>query len=255
MRVAGRFRNSFGKHRFTSQSSTVTESPLYKDRRTLTTHEQSDYWSAVARKYDEVVDIQIGPMTRALVKARVNQEGRLGKVVEFGAGTGYYSAALAGKADSLLATDIAEGMLEIARQQVSAGNVSFEIADCQGTSLPAAEFDTAFISLVIHFTDPSKTIAEMHRVLKPGGTLIIANLDMPALSGLHKIRCIARIVYEGLTKYRVKPPKGFGSTALSEKDLHDLLVRSGFRVIGSETIRDGSRSSYIPVEYVRAVKV
>ena len=221
----------------------------------MTTLEHSDYWSAVAQKYDEVVDIQIGPKTRSLVRERANQEGHLGKVVEFGAGTGYYTSVLAQKAQTLLATDIAGGMLEVAQRQVKASNVSFQVADCQDTGLPSAEFNTAFISLVIHFTEPAKTLAEMHRVLKPGGMLIIANLDMPALTGFNRIRCIARIVYEGLTRYRVKPPKGFGSTALSERDLHELLSRSGFQVNSSETIRDGSRTSYIPVEYVRAVKV
>lgn len=62
-------------------------------------NEHSEYWSAVARKYDEVVDIQIGPKTRSLVRDRVSQEGTLGKVVEFGAGTGYYTSELAGKAE------------------------------------------------------------------------------------------------------------------------------------------------------------
>jgi ubiquinone/menaquinone biosynthesis C-methylase UbiE len=217
-------------------------------------NEHSEYWSAVARKYDEVVDIQIGPKTRSLVRDRVSQENTLGNVVEFGAGTGFYTSVLAGKADTLLATDISSGMLEVAKDLVQANNVRFQTADCQSTDLSSAAFDTAFISLVIHFTDPARTISEMHRVLKVGGTLIIANLDMPALKGFNKLRCIARIIFEGLTKYRVKPPKGFGATAMSEKTLVDLLNRSGFKVISSETIRDDSRSSYIPVQYIRASK-
>ena len=217
-------------------------------------NEHSEYWSAVARKYDEVVDIQIGPKTRSLVRDRVSQESSLGKAVEFGAGTGFYTSVLAGKADSLLATDISSGMLEVAREMVKAKNVNFQTADCQSTDLPSAAFDAAFISLVIHFTDPAKTISEMHRVLKVGGALIIANLDMPALTGFNKLRCIARIIYLGITRYRVKPPKGFGATALSEKNLVDLLNSAGFRVVSSETIRDGSRTSYVPIQYIRATK-
>jgi hypothetical protein len=95
----------------------------------------------------------------------------------------------------------------------------------------------------------------MHRVLKPGGTLIIVNLDMPALTGFNRLRCIARVVFTTLTRYRVRPPKGFGATALSEKSLHALLNSSGFKVTSSETIRDGSRSSCIPLEYVRATRI
>jgi hypothetical protein len=62
-------------------------------------------------------------------------------------------------------------------------------------------------------------------------------------------------VYQGVVGYRVKPPKGFGRHVMTEKQLRDLLGRSGFRVDGAETIKDASRSSNIPVEYIRAVKV
>ncbi|MBV8968718.1 MAG: hypothetical protein JO331_06595 [Verrucomicrobia bacterium] len=49
------------------------------------------------------------------------------------------------------------------------------------------------MSLVIHFTDPKKTLAEMRRILKLGGTLIVSNLDVGALGGLDLIRCRIRL--------------------------------------------------------------
>ena len=48
------------------------------------------------------------------------------------------------------------GMLRLALEQVKASPVRFQIGDCRRTSLPAETFDTAFMSLVIHFTDPEK---------------------------------------------------------------------------------------------------
>ena len=137
-------------------------------------NEQREFWSTVAQKYDQVVDLQIGPTTRSMVRERVAKEGRLGKLAEFGCGTGFYTQVLVGKADSVVATDISPGMLALAKERIKAANVTFQVEDCQATSLPAEVFDTAFISLVIHFTDPAKTLAEMHRILKPGGTLIIS---------------------------------------------------------------------------------
>ena len=42
---------------------------------------------------------------------------------------------------------------------------------------------------------------------------------------------------------------------VAEKGLCDLLVTLGFEIASTETIKYKSRSSNIPVEYIRAVKV
>jgi ABC-2 type transport system ATP-binding protein len=216
--------------------------------------EQAEFWSNVADKYDRVVDLQIGGTTRSLIRERVTRERDLGRAVEFGCGTGFFTGVLARRADKVLATDISPGMLQLAKQKVDAPNVTFEVEDCQHTSLPDQAFDTAFISLVIHFTAPEKTIAEMHRILRPGGTLIVVNLDPQSLVGLALIRSRLRILFHGVTGYRIKPPKGLGESVVTEARLLELLSKSGFRVGSSETIKDPSRSSNIPVEYVRATK-
>jgi ubiquinone/menaquinone biosynthesis C-methylase UbiE len=216
--------------------------------------EQAQFWSDVAESYDHVVDLQIGGKTRSMVRERVAREGHLGRLVEFGCGTGFYTEVLARKADTLLATDISPGMLDLAKQRVKAANVTFQAEDCQRTSLPDGAFDAAFMSLVIHFTEPDHTVVEMHRILRPGGTLIIANLDPQALNGLDRIRSLIRIVYQGVVGYRIKPPKGFGRNVMTAMQLRELLGQSGFRLDSAETIRDPSRSSNIPIQYVRAVK-
>lgn len=216
--------------------------------------DQAKFWSKVADAYDRVVDLQIGGKTRSMVRERVAREEKLGRLAEFGCGTGFYTQVLARTADTVLATDISSGMLSVAKQRITAPNVSFQAEDCQRTSLPEKAFDTAFVSLVIHFTEPDQTLAEMHRILRPGGTLLIVNLDPQAVNGLARIRSTIRVLYHGIVGYRVKPPKGFGRNVMTEERLRELLLRSGFRVSGIEAIRDSSRSSNIPVEYVRAAK-
>lgn len=216
---------------------------------------QSEFWSKVAQKYDQVVDLQIGPATRSMVRKRLAGEDRLGKLAEFGCGTGFYTQELAGKADGVVASDISPRMLALAEERTKAANVTFQVEDCQKTSLPDEAFDTAFISLVIHFTQPEKTLTEMHRILKPGGMLIIANLDPGSLNSLDRVRCLIRILYYGLTRYRVKPPKGFGKNLVTEKQLCNLLGKAGFEVISTETIKDTSSSSNITVEYIKAMKI
>src|SRR5215471_9655132 len=102
--------------------------------------ELAEFWSKVADRYDRVVDSQIGGRTRSMVRDRVAAEGSLGRAVEFGCGTGFYTDLLASKADSLLATDLSPGMLEIAKHRVTAKHVTFRVEDCQHTSLPDGAF-------------------------------------------------------------------------------------------------------------------
>jgi ABC-2 type transport system ATP-binding protein len=217
--------------------------------------EQTEFWSKVAQSYDRVADRQIGGQTRSMVRERLAREGPLGETVEFGCGTGFCTETLAGKADHVIATDLSPGMLDLARSRVRAANVSLQLEDCQRTSFPDGSFDTALLSLVIHFTQPIQALKELHRILRPGGTLIITNVDPGALTGLDRLRCFARMVYQGLVGYRAKPPKGFGRNMLTERQLSNLLRESGFETETTETIRDASCSSNIPVEYVRARKL
>ncbi len=82
------------------------------------TTEQAEFWSKVGERYDCVADLQIGGKTRSMVRERVAREGDLQRLVEFGCGTGFYTEVLACKADTLLATDISPGMLDLAKHQV-----------------------------------------------------------------------------------------------------------------------------------------
>jgi ABC-2 type transport system ATP-binding protein len=216
---------------------------------------RSEFWSKTAASYDRVVDLQIGPQTRSLVRQRLRKETQLGNLAEFGCGTGYYTHVLAEKAATVIATDFSPGMLDLAKQQISAANVKFQSEDCQSTSLPAATFDTAFIGLVLHFTESERTVTEMHRILKPAGTLLIANVDFHALRGIDRLRSTMRVLYHGATGYRLKPPKRFITKILTDKQLCVLLNRVGFNVISSEEIKDHSRSSHIPIDYIKAVKL
>jgi ubiquinone/menaquinone biosynthesis C-methylase UbiE len=213
------------------------------------------FWSMLAANYESLIDRQLGSRTRSLIRERLKREGPLGQATEFGCGTGYFTSALSAGAETLLATDVSEGMLELAKQRVGASNVTFALEDCQRTSLPDASIDTAFMALVIQFTEPAATIGEMRRILRRGGRLIVANLDPMALPPLARLRAVVRVLYLALVGYRLKPPKGFGRQVVSKDRLLELLSGGGFRVDSVEVVADPSLASSIPVEYVRATRI
>jgi ubiquinone/menaquinone biosynthesis C-methylase UbiE len=103
------------------------------------------------------------------------------RVLEVGAGTGFFLINLAlgdclGDA-GLEATDISEGMLEVCRR--NGEEHGLQIATRQGDA-EALPYDDDSFDLVIghafihHLPVPGIAIREMYRVLKPGGTLVIA---------------------------------------------------------------------------------
>ena len=97
--------------------------------------------------------------------------------VEIGSGLGRVCAALAGRFDRVIGIDVADGMVERARELVPDPNVSFHVGD--GTTLQPVP--DACADLVLSFTvfqhvlRPGVVegyIAEAGRVLRPGGVLV-----------------------------------------------------------------------------------
>ena len=72
----------------------------------------------------------------------------------------------------VLGVDPSEGQLSFARQRLPGRAVQFELGDAM--ALPAADqsFDAAVMALVIFFVpDPRRGVAEMARVVRPGGSV------------------------------------------------------------------------------------
>lgn len=98
-------------------------------------------------------------------------------VADVGAGTGYLLPALAARFRSVIAIEPAAAMLECARQRMAAcaaRNVAFHLAGFDCLPLADADCDLAIACLVLHHvTKPEGALAELHRVLRPGGRVLI----------------------------------------------------------------------------------
>ncbi|HET7374598.1 MAG TPA: metalloregulator ArsR/SmtB family transcription factor, partial [Gemmatimonadaceae bacterium] len=99
-------------------------------------------------------------------------------VGDLGCGAGHITDALAPCVGRVIAVDESGPMLDVAKQRLAAHeNVELRVGTIESLPIDDAALDAAVLFLVAHFiTDPSRVMAEIRRVLKPGGRLLIVDL-------------------------------------------------------------------------------
>jgi SAM-dependent methyltransferase len=109
------------------------------------------------------------------------------RILDAGCGSGPLFAALRDRGAIVSGFDASAGMLELARRRLGDG-ADLQVADL-GSPLPYSDdtFDDVVASLVLHYLeDWGPALAELRRVLKPGGRLI-ASVDHPfAINLMHR---------------------------------------------------------------------
>ena len=108
------------------------------------------------------------------------------RVLDVGCGTGAQSRTLIKRADvaEVVGADQATFLIERARE-LAAGLEGLTFMEASGDDLPfeAAEFDVIVAHTVLtHVADPEAVLAELSRVLRPGGTLAICDGDFSTMS-------------------------------------------------------------------------
>ena len=133
------------------------------------------FWSRIAGVYDLIENIYNGKANARTTDYVASLMSGDDRVLECACGTGMFSVKIAPRVKELVATDFAEGMLKKAAAKCRKfDNVTVEPGDITSLKYEDSSFDKAVAANVIHLLDdPSKAIAELKRVVKPGGTIII----------------------------------------------------------------------------------
>src|SRR5437879_6388881 len=109
------------------------------------------------------------------------------RVLELGCGTGDDSRALAdlvGPEGEVVGIDASEAMIAVARRRTEGTGlpVSFHVGDAMDLGLPSDSFDAVRCErLLIHVPDPAVVLGEMIRVVRPGGRVVVVDVDMDSL--------------------------------------------------------------------------
>lgn len=107
--------------------------------------DQVAYYRRRAGEYDVTAYGDDIAAARALIARLVAEMRPIGSVLEIACGTGLWTEALAGWADTVTVVDAAPEMVAIARDRVPSANVSFEVADVFSWD-PGTRFDVIFFS-------------------------------------------------------------------------------------------------------------
>ena len=115
-------------------------------------------------------------------------------ILEIGCGTGHTLVEFADKIESgkIIAMDISEGMLKVARKRIQTNTRKRCVEFCQGDGLfipfPNEQFDSVILSFTLELFDTPeipRVLNECHRVLKVGGRLGVVALAKQETTAVH----------------------------------------------------------------------
>ncbi|BDM73280.1 methyltransferase type 11 [Streptomyces nigrescens] len=155
------------------------------------------------------------------------------RVLEAGCGVGAQTVHLVRSSPGaqIVAVDHSEESLAQARAHVTAqapaAPVTWRHADLRQLPFPRASFDHVFTCFVLeHLQDPAQALAELRRVLRPGGTLTVIEGDHGSAL-FHPDSRHAQTVID----HQVRLQSAAGGNALIGRELHPLLARAGYAAI------------------------
>lgn len=138
------------------------------------------YFAQVAPVYDEMRKGCYGNALRDLIVNRF-PPSPADNVADIGTGTGYLAKGLAALAAGVVAVDTSTAMLEVAGVELAQegiSNVRLLEGDAHDLPLSDASQDMVFANLLFHhLQEPAVAVKEMHRILKPGGRLVITDVN------------------------------------------------------------------------------
>jgi 2-polyprenyl-6-hydroxyphenyl methylase/3-demethylubiquinone-9 3-methyltransferase len=105
--------------------------------------------------------------------------------LDLGCGGGFMTEPLAGRGAKVTGVDPSEPAIAAAREHAKAGglNIDYRVGTAEAIPLPDSSVDCVVIVDVLeHVADPAVVIAEINRVLKPGGLLLYDTLNRTRLA-------------------------------------------------------------------------
>ena len=118
--------------------------------------------------------------------ARLLELGAKGRFLDIGTGPGHIPLLICEEVpgSSVLGVDLSENMLLHANRHREASaftdRIEYQLMDAKDLGLPDGHFDAVYSNTILHhIPDPRPFLSEAHRILRPGGALLIRDLFRP----------------------------------------------------------------------------
>jgi len=193
-------------------------------------------FDSVADKYDLMNDLMSAGVHRLWKRYTLSQTGlRPGQAaLDVAGGTGDIAAGMAkqvGANGLVVLSDINAAMLEVGRNRLLdrglMHNVRFSLANAECLPFEDESFDCVTIAFGLrNVTDKPAALASMHRVLRPGGRLLVLEFSKPVVPGL-------KPVYD-VYSFSVLP--WLGKRIAGDADSYQYLAESIRRFPDQETL-------------------
>ena len=186
-----------------------------------------NYFDTSAAGYDQYSDMGIRPPLLAGLLTQLAELPQPTSILDVGCGTGELLFQLQARTQATLAgLDISTKMLDVARQKLGESADLLQ-GDSESLPWPANRFELLCCTLSFHhYPNPRQALAEMRRVLKPGGALLLADITIPAP---------ARQLTNLILPFLSTGDRHF----YSQTEVFSLLTQAGFKVPAWHKI-DGS---------------
>lgn len=184
-----------------------------------------DFFDRVAGRWDTIgVDFASGQARQRAV-AQFVPAGLV--IADLGCGTGYLSRSLLGLCRKVVCVDRSLGMLEEARRRLcelpSETEIELRPGELDALPIAEAEVDGAVAAMVLHhLPTPDEALAEMRRVVKPGGAAVVLELAPHRETWMHD-------------------ELGDLHLGLDPRLVIERMRRAGFDAVRMEAVDDGYR--------------
>ena len=232
----------------------------YKDSELGKKEQVTQMFDVISKDYDglnRVISFGIDVKWRKRV-VEILKGKKPESILDIATGTGDLAIALtATGAQHIVGLDISPGMLEVGRTKITnkklENTIEMVVGDSENLSFEDQSFDAATVAFgVRNFENLEKGLQEIHRVLKPGGSLVILETSVPTKfpfkQGYHlycgyilpligKIFSKDRSAYAYLSESASKFPHG--------KAFNNILAKIGFIGIENKPQTFGVASIYV----------